>query len=77
MGEGHGLLPFVIQPAEEDDAVTTHTGLPLVIEAFRGYRGDDLVTRHLKLKKRQRGCPPKKGPPLAYMADRPFERKLR
>ena len=54
-GEGHGLLPFVMQPDEEAASVTGRAGLPLVVEAFRGYRGDDLVRKHLRLKKRQRG----------------------
>jgi hypothetical protein len=54
-GEGRGLLPFVMQPDEEAASVTGRAGLPLVVEAFRGYRGDDLVRKHLKLKKRQRG----------------------
>lgn len=55
VGDGRGLLPFVIQPEEEADSVTGRAGLPLVIEAFRGYRGDDLVEQHLKLKQRKRG----------------------
>ena len=57
VGDSRGLLPFVIQPEEEAASVTGRAGLPLVVETFRGYRGDDLVKQHLKLKKRKRGFP--------------------
>ncbi|MDI7269958.1 MAG: transposase, partial [Myxococcota bacterium] len=44
-----------MQPEEKAASVTGRAGLPLVVEAFRGYRGDDLVRKYLELKKRQRG----------------------
>jgi hypothetical protein len=53
--EGHGIMPFVLKPEEELDTVTGRAGLPLVVETFRAYRGDDLVKLYLKLKKRDRG----------------------
>ena len=52
---GSGILPFLMQADEEATSVTGRAGLPLVVEAFRGYRGDDLVRALLKVKKRQRG----------------------
>jgi len=54
-GDGKGLLPFQLQPDAGEDEVTGRAGLTLVVEAFRGYRGDDLVRTHLKVKKRARG----------------------
>jgi hypothetical protein len=48
-------LPFILQTDEDSTSVTGRAGLPLVVEAFRGYRGDDLVRELLKVKKRQRG----------------------
>lgn len=54
-GDGKGLLPFRFQPEDDEDQVTGRAGLPLVVEAFRGYRGDDLVRSHVKVKKRARG----------------------
>ena len=54
-GEGRGILPFVLRADEEADTVTGRAGLPLVVEAFRGYRGDELVQQHLRLKQRARG----------------------
>jgi hypothetical protein len=54
-GEGRGILPFVLRADEEADTVTGRAGLPLVVEAFRGYRGDELVAEHLRLKQRARG----------------------
>lgn len=53
--EGAGLLPFVLKPEIGQDQVTSRGGLPLVIEAFRGYRGDDLVRDLVKVKKRAGG----------------------
>ena len=55
VGEGRGILPFVLCPDEEADTATGRAGLPLVVEAFRGYRGDELVQQHLRLKQRARG----------------------
>ena len=54
-GGGKGILPFQFQPDDSEDEVTGRAGLPLVVEAFRGYRGDDLVKAYLKVKKRARG----------------------
>jgi len=53
--DGRGILPFVVTGDEATDSVTGRAGLPLVVEAFRGYRGDDLVKQHLHLKARDRG----------------------
>ncbi|MFQ5352266.1 MAG: IS1380 family transposase [Candidatus Binatia bacterium] len=50
-----GVLPFVTRVDQENDTVTGRAGLPLVVEAFRAYRGDDLVKEHLRVKKRARG----------------------
>jgi len=52
---GRGILPFLMQADEESTSVTGRAGLPLVVETFRGYRGDDLVRALIKVKKRQRG----------------------
>lgn len=54
-GGGGGLLPFVLKPEDTQDRITARAGLPLVVEAFRGYRGDDLVRAHVQIKKRARG----------------------
>lgn len=54
--DGKGLLPYVLNPEPQEDQVTGRAGLPLVIEAFRGYGGDDLVRGNLKdIKQRKRG----------------------
>lgn len=53
--QGRGILPFLMCPDEESTSVTGRAGLPLVVEAFRGYRGDDLVRMLIQVKKRQRG----------------------
>ena len=50
-----GLLPFSYLPDEDADSVTGRAGLPLLLEAFRGYAGDVLVQQHLQLKQRARG----------------------
>jgi hypothetical protein len=52
---GRGILPFILDPVCEADQVTGRAGLSLVVEAFRGYRGDKLVGEQLKLKQRRRG----------------------
>ena len=64
-GEGKELLaassepclPVLAQSPSEatEDEVTGRAGLTLVVEAFQGYRGHDLVRKHLKVKKRARG----------------------
>lgn len=52
---GKGVLPFRFKPEENEGVVTGRAGLPLVLEAFRGYGGDRLVEQYIQVKKRERG----------------------
>lgn len=49
-----GILPFVIRHGNGDE-VTAHAGLPLVVEAARAVRLDEVVETHVQVAKRQRG----------------------
>ncbi len=49
-----GILPFVIRHSN-GEAVTAHSGLPLVVEAARAVRLEEVVEAKLNVAKRQRG----------------------
>ncbi len=49
-----GILSFVIRHGN-GEAVTAHAGLPLVVEALRAVRLEDVVEAQLTMAKRQRG----------------------
>ena len=49
-----GILPFVIRHGT-GEAVTAHAGLPLVVEAMRAVRLEEVVEATLSVAKRQRG----------------------
>ncbi len=49
-----GILPFVIRHGN-GEAVTAHAGLPLVVEAARAVRLEEVVKAQLTVAKRQRG----------------------
>ena len=49
-----GILPFVIRHGT-GEAVTAHAGLPLVVEAARAVRLEEVVEAQLTVAKRQRG----------------------
>ena len=49
-----GILPFVIRHGT-GEAVTAHAGLPLVVEAMRAVRLEEVVEAQLTVAKRQRG----------------------
>ena len=48
------MLPFVLTLGDAE-TVTARAGLPLVVEAFRSLRLDEVVAERLKLSKRRRG----------------------
>lgn len=49
-----GILPFVIRHGNGEE-VTAHAGLPLVVEAARAVRLEEVVEAHVQVAKRQRG----------------------
>ncbi len=49
-----GILPFVIRHGHGEE-VTAHAGLPLVVEALRAVRLEEVVEAKLNVAKRQRG----------------------
>ncbi len=49
-----GILPFVIRHGSGEE-VTAHAGLPLVVEALRAVRLEEVVEAQLNVAKRQRG----------------------
>jgi len=49
-----GILPFVIRHGDGEE-VTAHAGLPLVVEAARAVRLEEVVEAKLNVAKRQRG----------------------
>jgi hypothetical protein len=49
-----GILPFVIRHGNGEE-VTAHAGLPLVVEALRAVRLEEVVEAKLNVAKRQRG----------------------
>ncbi len=49
-----GILPFVIRHGNGEE-VTAHAGLPLVVEALRAVRLDEVIEATLTVAKRQRG----------------------
>lgn len=49
-----GILPFVMRHGD-GETVTAHAGLPLVVEAARAVRLDEVVEAQLRLAQRQRG----------------------
>ena len=51
-----GILPFVIRHGNGEE-VTAHAGLPLVVEAMRAVRLEEVVEAKLTVAKRQRGSP--------------------
>lgn len=53
-GPRQGILRFMAETIKEDD-VTGRAGLPLMIEALRAARLDDVVEKRLNVSKRQRG----------------------
>ena len=51
---GRGILPFAMKPGTTDK-VTAHAGLPLVVEALRALRLDEVIRQKLRVSKRRRG----------------------
>ena len=49
-----GILPFVIRHGNGEE-VTAHAGLPLVVEAVRAVRLEEVVEAQLTVAKRERG----------------------
>jgi hypothetical protein len=49
-----GILPFIMRHGNGEE-VTAHAGLPLVVEAARAVRLDEVVEEKLRVAKRQRG----------------------
>ena len=52
MAEKEGLLPFKLIEDETGEALTSYSGLPLVVETCEAAR---LVKQHVRIKQRQRG----------------------
>lgn len=49
-----GILPFVIELGERREDVTSYTGLPLVVEAFRSLGLDNITEKYLPTPQRER-----------------------
>ena len=55
MAEKEGLLPFKLIENESGEALTSYSGLPLVMETCAALGLAGLVKRHVRIKQRQRG----------------------
>ena len=55
MGEKEGLLPFKLIEDESGEALTSYSGLPLVVETCEALGLARLVKQHVRIKQRQRG----------------------
>ncbi|MGC2049433.1 MAG: IS1380 family transposase [Gallionella sp.] len=55
MAEREGLLPFKLIEDETGDALTSYSGLPLVLETCEALGLARLVKEHVRIKRRQRG----------------------
>lgn len=55
MAEKEGLLPFKLIEDESGEALTSYSGLPLVVETCEALGLARLVERHVRIKQRQRG----------------------
>jgi len=55
MAEKEGLLPFKLIEDETGEALTSYSGLPLVLETCEALGLARLVKQHVQIKQRQRG----------------------
>ena len=55
MAEREGLLPFKLIEDETGEALTSYSGLPLVLETCEALGLARLVEQHVRIKQRQRG----------------------
>lgn len=55
MAEKEGLLPFKLIEDESGEALTSYSGLPLVVETCEALGLSRLVKQHVRIKQRQRG----------------------
>src|SRR5437867_12129458 len=55
MAEREGLLPFKLIEDETGEALTSYSGLPLVLETCEALGLTRLVKQHVHIKQRQRG----------------------
>ena len=55
MAEKEGLLPFKLIEDEAGEALTSYSGLPLVVETCEALGLTRLVKQHVRIKRRQRG----------------------
>lgn len=55
MAEKEGLLPFKLIEDETGEALTSYSGLPLVLEACEALGLARLVKEHVRIKQRERG----------------------
>jgi hypothetical protein len=55
MAEKEGLLPFKLIEDESGEALTSYSGLPLVLETCEALGLAGLVKQHVRIKQRQRG----------------------
>jgi len=55
MAEREGLLPFKLIEDESGEALTSYSGLPLVVETCEALGLARLVQQHVRIKQRQRG----------------------
>jgi hypothetical protein len=55
MAEREGLLPFKLIEEETGEALTSYSGLPLVLETCEALGLARLVKEHVRIKRRQRG----------------------
>ena len=53
--EKEGLLPFKLIEDESGEALTSYSGLPLVVESCEALGLERLVKQHVRIKQRQRG----------------------
>lgn len=55
MAEKEGLLPFKLIEDESGEALTSYSGVPLVVETCEALGLARLVEQHVRIKQRQRG----------------------
>ena len=55
MAEKEGMLPFKLIEDESGEALTSYSGLPLVVETCEALGLAGLVKQHVRIKQRQRG----------------------
>jgi hypothetical protein len=55
MAEKEGLLPFKLIEDETGEALTSYSGLPLVLETCEALGLAGLIKQHVRIKQRQRG----------------------